>query len=69
MEIRNIEHLYYKERYTIEHNGKSCVIDFEYDGAGFFGRVLPLEKKCNCPELLAKIKTIVNNFKASDYVI
>jgi hypothetical protein len=69
MEIRNIEHLYYKERYTIEHNGKSCVIDFEYDGAGFFGRVLPLEKKCNCSELLAKIKTIVNNFKASDYVI
>ncbi len=67
--IVNIQHLYYKERYTIEKNGKSCIIDFEYDGAGFFGRVLPLENKCDSPELLAKVKTIVNNLKEADYVI
>ncbi len=67
--ISNIQHLEYRERYTIENNGKSCVIDFEYDKAGFFGRVLPLEKKCDCPELLAKIKSIVNNLKETDYVI
>lgn len=67
--IVNIQHLYYKERYTIEKNGKSCLIDFEYDGAGFFGRVLPLENKCDSPELLAKVKTIVNNLKEADYVI
>ncbi|NJN25520.1 MAG: AAA family ATPase [Cyclobacteriaceae bacterium] len=67
--ISNIQHLEYRERYTIQNNGRSCIIDFEYDKAGFFGRVLPLEKKCDCPELLAKFKSIVNNLKEADYVI
>lgn len=67
--ISNIQHIEYRERYTIENNRRSCIIDFEYDKAGFFGRVLPLEKKCDCPELLAKIKSIVNNLKEADYVI
>jgi hypothetical protein len=67
--ISNIQHLEYRERYTIENNGRNCVIDFEYDKAGFFGRVLPLEKKCDCPELLAKIKFIVNKLKEADYVV
>lgn len=67
--ISNIQHLQYKERYTIEKNGKFCVIDFEYGGTGFFGRVLPLEKKCTSPELLSKIKTIVNNLKEADYAV
>lgn len=67
--VVKIQHLQYKERYSIEKNGKSCLIDFEYDGAGFFGRVLPLENKCDSPELLAKVKTIVNNLKEADYVI
>lgn len=67
--IANIQHLEYRERYTIENNGRSCMIDFEFDNAGFFGRVLPLEKKCDCPELLAKIKSIVSNLNEADYVI
>lgn len=67
--ISNIQHLEYRERYTIENNGRSCMIDFEYDKAGFFGRVLPLEKKCDCPELLSKIKSIVYNLKEADDVI
>lgn len=67
--ISNIQHLEYRERYTIDNNGRSCIIDFEYDKAGFFGRVLPLEKKCDCPEILGRIKSIVNNLKEADYVI
>jgi hypothetical protein len=67
--IRNIQHLQYKERYTIEKNGNSYIIDFEYDGAGFFGRVLPLENKCDSSEMLAKIKALVNNLKEADHVI
>jgi hypothetical protein len=67
--ISNVQHLEYRERYTIENNGRSCIIDFEYDKSGFFGRVLPLEKKCDYPKLLAKIKSIVNNHKEADYVI
>jgi tRNA A37 threonylcarbamoyladenosine biosynthesis protein TsaE len=61
--ITNIQHLQNKERYSIERNGKFCVIDFEYNDAGFFGRVLPLEKRCNSPEILSKIKYIVNSIK------
>lgn len=67
--ISNIQHLEYRERYTIVNNGRSCIIDFEYEKAGFFGRVLPLEKKCDCPEILGRIKSIVNNLKEADYVI
>lgn len=67
--ISNIQHLEYRERYTIDNNGRSCIIDFEYDKAGFFGRVLPLEKKCDCPEILGRIKSIVNNLKEAGYVI
>jgi hypothetical protein len=67
--ILSVQHLQYKERYSIEKNGKSCVIDFEYDGSGFFGRVLPLESKCENPNLIEKIKSIINNLKKSDYVI
>jgi hypothetical protein len=67
--IAGIQHLPFRERYSIEKNRKVCVIDFEYDGDGFFGRVLPIEKKCESPELLEKIKFIVNKLKSSDYVI
>jgi hypothetical protein len=67
--ITSIQHLAYRERYTFEKDGSTCVIDFEYDGAGFFGRVLPLENKCDSPILLAKIKTIVKNLNKADYVI
>lgn len=67
--ITKVEHLEYRERYTIEKNGKSCTFDFEYDKAGFFGRVLPILKKCECPELLGRIKSIVNSLKESNNVI
>ena len=67
--ISDIQHLNYRERYTIEKNAQSCVIDFEYNKEGFFGRVLPLENKCNSPEILDKVKAIVNHLKEADYVI
>jgi len=67
--ISNIQHFLYRERYTLEKNGSSCVIDFEYNKDGFFGRVLPLKNKCNSPELLAKVKSIVKRLKKGDYVI
>jgi energy-coupling factor transporter ATP-binding protein EcfA2 len=61
--ISNVQYLDYRERYTIETKNERCVLDFEYDGSGFFGRVLPLENKCNSSYLLAKIKSIVNILK------
>lgn len=67
--ISDIQHLNYRERYTIEKNAQSCVIDFEYTKDGFFGRVLPLENKCNSSEILEKVKAIINRLKEADYVI
>lgn len=67
--ISDIQHLNYRERYTIEKNAQSCVIDFEYNKDGFFGRVLPLENKCNSSEILEKVKAIVNRLKEADYVV
>ena len=67
--ITNVKHLLWKERYTFEKNGCSCVVDFEYNGKGFFGRVLPIIKECSSSELLSKIEQIVNKLKKSDYAI
>ena len=67
--ISDIQHLNYRERYTIEKDVKSCVIDFEYNKDGFFGRVLPLENKCNSSEILEKVKAIINRLKEVDYVV
>ncbi len=67
--ITNIQHLSYRERYSIEKNGSACTVDFEYDGEGFFGRVMPLGNKCKGHELLIKIKTIVNNLKEAAHVV
>jgi len=68
-EISSIQHLPFRERYSIEKIGQTCVIDFIYDNAGFFGNVQPLENKCDSSELLAKIKSIISNLKEADYVI
>lgn len=61
--ISNIQHLEYRERYTIENNGRSCMIDFEYDKAGFFGRVLPLSNKCNDMEVLSDLRMLIHQIK------
>jgi hypothetical protein len=67
--ITDVQHLPFRERYAIDGYNGTCIVDFEYNKSGFFGRVLPLENKCTNPELLAKIKSIVNNLKEADYVI
>lgn len=67
--ISQVEHLDYKERYTIENSNGRCKIDFGYNGDGFFGLVNPLAKHCDNSQLLAKIKNIVNNLKAIKNVI
>ena len=61
--IVKIEHLHFRDRYTIETNGKSSVFDFIYNKNGFFGQVLPLEGKCNAPILLERMKSIIQQLK------
>ncbi len=65
--ISEIRHLPYRERYTINKGSYSCVIDFEYNNQGFFGRVLPIERRCNSAHLLEHIKEIVCKLKEGNY--
>jgi hypothetical protein len=67
--ITEIKHLSYKDRYTLVKEGKEAVIDFSYDGDGFFGQVVPLVKRCESLEILDQIKSIVNRLNKGSYVV
>ena len=57
----------YKERYTFSRGSEKAEIDFEYNQHGFFGRVVPLIKKCNSPILISDIKTAIQKIKSEEY--
>ena len=57
--IDDLEHLQYKERYTFKRNQEVAVVDFEYNGSGFFGRIMPIQNQSNSPKLLSHIQTVI----------
>lgn len=61
--ITEINHQNYRERYTFTKGDEKAVIDFEYNGDGFFGRVLPLENQSNSENLLMTISKVISNLK------
>lgn len=65
--ISEVTHSEYRERYTFERGSEYCVIDFEYNKNGFFGRVLPLENRSNSQALIERIREIVNILKSTTY--
>ena len=65
--IDAIEHLQYKERYTLKRNNETAVVDFEYKRNGFFGRVVPIQNMTNSQSLLSSIQTALQTFKHEDY--
>lgn len=67
--ITKINHLNFRERYTFEKEYEKMVVDFEYNGSGFFGRVLPLENYCNNENFLNIIKSAIFNLKNFNYVV
>jgi len=67
IQISDIEHQQYKERYTFIRNQEITVIDFEYNGDGFFGRVLPIEKQSNSETLITDIQQLLHKIKQETY--
>ncbi|RLD84377.1 MAG: hypothetical protein DRJ10_01345 [Bacteroidetes bacterium] len=67
--IDEVGHHSYRERYHFTNNEAAAVIDFEYNGNGFFARVLPLENQCNSDNLLNVVKKAVLNIKEFGYVV
>lgn len=65
--IQHIDHQHYKERYVFVRNSEKAEIDFEYNQKGFFGRVVPLLKKCNSNTLISDIKSAVQKLKQEEY--
>jgi tRNA A37 threonylcarbamoyladenosine biosynthesis protein TsaE len=61
--IDGIEHLQYKERYTYIRNKEKAVLDFEYNGNGFFGRVVPIPNHTNSPTLVSDIQKSLYSLK------
>ena len=61
--IKEINHLPYKDRYSFEKGEEVCVVDFLYDGKGFFKQVEPIASKCNSSRLLDRIEEIISNLK------
>jgi hypothetical protein len=62
VEIDEIEHQHYRERYYFKRGSEKVVLDFEYNGDGFFGRVVSMEKECNSNillnDIISKIRTL-----------
>jgi len=57
--IKDVEHVQYKERYRFARGAEECVLDFNYSGGGFFGKVEPLPKRSNGPALQSDLKRAI----------
>jgi len=55
--ISEVVHLEYRDRYAFERNGEKAVLDVEYDGNGFFGRVLLSGKQAPSLQLLQDLES------------
>lgn len=69
IEIFNVEHQQYKERYTFVRAQESVVLDFEYKHNGFFGRVVPILKLSRDTYLLRDTLSHISNLKIPENVI
>ncbi len=69
IEIIDVNHQHYRERYSVSRNSEKAIIDFLYDENGFFSRIEPREKQCNSESLLSTISQVISNLKVFDYVI
>lgn len=67
--IINIEHLPFRERYTFTRNSIKTIVDFIYDGEGFFGRVEPLLTPSPAPAILEAVINIIEQLKHPNHAI
>ncbi len=67
IKIDNIVHLQYKERYTFKRSQEIAVLDFEYNGNGFFGRIVPIQNQSNSSSLISDIRVALPRLKQEEY--
>ena len=59
IQVKSIEHMRYKERYTFNRNQDKVVFDFGYNDKCFFGRVVPLINQSTNPAFVVNIMSIL----------
>lgn len=67
IDIEDINHQKFRERYFFKRDQESAVFDFEYNGDGFFGRVLNIGSKTNSPQLCHEIQQVIKSLKNQGY--
>lgn len=66
IQITNIEHLEYCERYYFSSDSKQAVVDYYYDGKGRFTMVNPQENLSTSQEMLDNISAISSSLNSND---
>jgi len=61
--VSQLEHQDYKDRYTFERKGEKAIVNIEYDGKGFFGRVVTLPNPAPGASLLSDLESIFLTLK------
>lgn len=67
--IEQVEHLAYRERYYLKKGQENLCLDFIYDGNGFFGNVVTVQKKSMYNHLPQEVKECITNLKTGNYVL
>lgn len=65
--IVDVEHKQFKERYKFQRNSETAVVDFEYNKAGFFGRVVPIQNMTNSQPLLLNVQSAIKELKQEEH--
>jgi len=65
--VQSITHIDYKERYRFSRGSEVSVLDFNYNGDGFFGKIGVLPNRSNSPALLSEIKLALQAIKESGH--
>ncbi len=63
IQIVNVEHFPYKERYFFKRGPEQAVLDFQYNAKAFFSTVTPLERECNSQKLFEQLEKIIQKLR------
>ncbi len=65
--VEALDHQNYHERYHFMRGMEKAVVDFVYDGKGFFGNAVPVHRFCTSTSLLNDISSIIENLRNHEY--
>jgi len=60
IDVEYLEHFPWVERYSFSRGNEKAIVDFQYNGDGFFTKALPVASKCNSEILITDLQLIVS---------